>query len=73
MEDNIKIIRVRTLPNGLSAVEINSSDRGRVFKILEIVLGSGSHKKIMKYEKNFLAPGGEHNAEIIANERIRII
>lgn len=56
-----------------SAIEINSRHPNRVFIIDEIMLGIGSHRKAIKYTNGLLKYSSEHNAEIIAPGKIRII
>lgn len=57
--------------DGVSAVDANNS--ARKFKIQEIMLGAGSHRKAIPYTKMFLSAGVECKAEILKNGRLRII
>lgn len=63
-------IKVLTLKR---ASEINSVNANREFIIAEIMLGTGHHRKAVKYTAGLLKYGSEHKAEIISPGKIRII
>ena len=67
-----EIISISITADQKSGIEINSRNKGRKFKIQEIMLGVGSKKKSIMYDKNMM-PQAECRAEILPNGKLRII
>lgn len=68
----MEIIEIRVISKS-SAIEINSMNANRQFSIQELMLGSGTHRKPVKYEQGMLKYGSEHKAEILENGKLRIV
>ena len=67
-----EIIEVSITADQKSGIEINSRNKGRKFKIKEIMLGVGPKRKSIDYDKNMM-PHAECRAEILPNGKLRII
>lgn len=72
MEDPIEIVRVTINKNRNSATELYGLNRGRVFKVAEIMMGAGDKRRAVPYDKT-LIEGAECRAEVLKNGRLRII
>ena len=64
----ITIIDIITLRDGMTAKDV----RGNVYKIESIMLGMGSHRKTIKWEKHFLKEGSDCRAEVLPNGKLNI-
>ena len=74
--EKLEVVNVVTLSNGTHARELRSFNKDvecREFKISEIMLGAGTYRKAIKYEKNFLKPEGEYMAQVLENGKLRIV
>lgn len=71
--ENKEVIHVITLGDGIHAEEINSPNKGKKFKIAEIMLGIGYKRKPIKWTKRALIPNTECKAEILKSGKLRII
>lgn len=66
-------IMVIIAENGTGAIGLSVSHRNVRFKIQEVMLGSGSHRKPVPWTKFFISPKAECNAEILENGKLRIV
>lgn len=67
--NQLLIVDVTTDKDGISATDRS----GTKYKIQSIMLGIGSNRKPVKYEKNDLSAGGEYRAEVLPNGKLNII
>ena len=72
MESPREIIQIVINEDRKTAMEINSPQRGRKFKIHEIVIGMGNNRKSIPYKMNLLE-NAECRAEVLENGKLRII
>jgi hypothetical protein len=70
--ENIELIQIIVLQDG-TAEEKNSPHAGSRFKIEEVLLGVGPHRKPVPYSKGDLMPNGQFRARVLPNGRLRII
>lgn len=73
MKREPETIQIIVLKDGKKAKEINSSNAGREFVIVEIDLGMGPQRKTIKYPKGFLKPDTDCKAVIVFPGQVKIV
>lgn len=68
-----EIIEVITLNDGWSAKQKQYMGESKIYRIQEIMLGVGAHRRAVPYTKKFLAPQIQYKAEVLPNGKLRIV